>query len=344
MQSAEVAPSDPDIINSKTKIKNVDVRIYDPVARGKDGSVGPLLVYIHGGGWVLSDIDIYDLSTYHLSKALPNFLVVSIDYRRAPEHVFPTPLEDIDAVYRGIIEHAADYRIDRNRIAIAGDSAGGNLAAAYCLKLRDANRRDPENAVPMPKLQALLYPALQAVDLKTTSFQSYDPLLSKTMMAAFWTVYLTGSEEGHEQLLQNAHHVDPKVRDAASRFVNHALIPKSLVSSSYSAPKPVSGSSSYLPAGLAAKLDVLGSNSYLSPLIAEDLTELPSAYIVACEYDVLRDDSLLYGRRLEAAGVKTQVHLVKGGWHGMTIRLHALEFKKGNEVMDELFAYIRNVL
>ena len=135
-----------------------------------------------------------------------------------------------------------------------------------------------------------------------------------------------------------------QVRDAASRFVNHALIPKSLVSSSYSAPKPVSGSSSNLPAGLAAKLDVLGSNSYLSPLIAEDLTELPSAYIVACEYDVLRDDSLLYGRRLEAAGVKTQVHLVKGGWHGMTIRLHALEFKKGNEVMDELFAYIRNVL
>ena len=63
MQSAEVAPSDPDIINSKTKIKNVDVRIYDPVARGKDGSVGPLLVYIHGGGWVLSDIDIYDLSS-----------------------------------------------------------------------------------------------------------------------------------------------------------------------------------------------------------------------------------------------------------------------------------------
>ena len=74
-------------------------------------------------------------TAYHLSKALPNFLVVSIDYRRAPEHVFPTPLEDIDAVYRGIIEHAADYRIDRNRIAIAGDSAGGWLSRRSFVRL-----------------------------------------------------------------------------------------------------------------------------------------------------------------------------------------------------------------
>ena len=96
-------------------------------------------------------------SVYRLSKLLPTFLVVSIDYRRAPGHPYPAALEDIDIAYRFLVEHAGSYKIDLDRIVIAGDSAGGNLAAAFCLKLRDANRRGhKDDVLPMPKLQVRL--------------------------------------------------------------------------------------------------------------------------------------------------------------------------------------------
>ena len=104
---------------------------------------------------LMSKRDYFSFPTvYQLSKALPSYLVVSIDYRLAPAHPYPAALEDIDVAYKFLIEHAASYKIDLNRIVIAGDSAGGNLAAAYCLKLRDTNRNAHlDDVIVMPKLQ-----------------------------------------------------------------------------------------------------------------------------------------------------------------------------------------------
>ena len=70
-------------------------------------------------------------TAYHISKGLPSYLVVSIDYRRAPQHVYPAPLEDIDAVYRHLVENAAHYKLDVGRIVIAGDSAGGGSIGTH---------------------------------------------------------------------------------------------------------------------------------------------------------------------------------------------------------------------
>jgi len=344
----QVAPVDPEINNFKTRLDGVDVRIYDPIARGNDGSMGPLLLYFHGGGFVKYDVDVYDLTTYHMSKGLPSYLVVSVDYRRAPKHPYPAPLRDAETVYRFLVEHAVSYKIDPSRIVVAGDSAGGNLAAALCLKLRNENRSSQkEDVVPLPKLQALIYPALQAVDFKTPSFQSYDPLLSTTATAAYYTTYLTGSEDGYELLHSNAHQNIPKIRQAANRFVKHALIPHHLIPSSYVAPQVNDDDSTAapppdLPPSLAAKIDVLSSDAYFSPLLAEDLTELPAAYVIACEYDVLRDDAILYGRRLAAAGVKTETRMEKGAWHAITFRLNMDLMKRGNQITADMLKYIED--
>jgi len=338
------APVDPDINNFKTQFDGVDVRIYDPVARGSDGLLGPVLIYIHGGGWVLGDIDSYDLTTYDISKLLPSFLVVSVDYRRAPQNPFPAALEDVDKVYRFLIAHQISYKIDVNRIVVAGDSAGGNLAAAYCLKLRDANRKSqPEDVIPMPKLQALIYPALQAVDFKTPSCQGQSPFLTPTIMAALSMLYLTGSEEGHEYLVNNAHQGNSKVREAASRYVKHSLVPQHLIQPSYST-APSDTQEVDLPPNLAAKIDIISSNPYFSPLIADDLTDLPRAYIIACQYDVLRDDAILYGRRLSAAGVETETRVDVGAWHGIMFRLSYLNFKKGEAMTAEMCKYIKDTV
>lgn len=112
----------------------------------------PCLLFLHGGGWVIGDLDSHD----GLCRRLANegaCCVISVDYRLAPEHRFPAALDDAQAALIWVALHAADLRIDPARIAVGGDSAGGNLAAVLALLGRDG-------ACPAPVFQLLLYPVL----------------------------------------------------------------------------------------------------------------------------------------------------------------------------------------
>lgn len=114
----------------------------------------PLLAFLHGGGWVLGDLDTHDGVCRLLAAA--GVAVLSVAYRRAPEDPFPAAVEDAFAAYRWTAANAAALGADPARIAIGGDSAGGNLAAAVSILARDAGG-------PMPAMQLLLYPATDAV-------------------------------------------------------------------------------------------------------------------------------------------------------------------------------------
>ncbi len=122
-------------------------RLYRPAAGA--GSL-PLVVYYHGGGWVLGDLDSHDGVCGRIAAELPA-LVLSVDYRLAPEHVCPAAFEDAFAVYRAL--DAAALGADPGRVAVMGDSAGGNLAAAIAMACRDRGQRPPA-------LQVLCYPGL----------------------------------------------------------------------------------------------------------------------------------------------------------------------------------------
>src|SRR5437762_7085482 len=101
-----------------------------------DDANQPGLVFFHGGGWVIGSVETHE----YLCRLLANgakCTVVSVDYRLAPEHKFPAPAEDCYAAAAWATKHAEDLRIDRGRIAVGGDSAGGNLAAAVTLMVRD---------------------------------------------------------------------------------------------------------------------------------------------------------------------------------------------------------------
>lgn len=113
-------------------------------------SAAPAIVYFHGGGWVLGDIDTYDGSAAALAAAT-SAIVVSFTYRKAPEHPLPAAYEDAVAAYRWTLDNAASMGIDAERLALAGESAGGNLAAHVALRLRD-------DAQPAPRHLALIYP------------------------------------------------------------------------------------------------------------------------------------------------------------------------------------------
>jgi len=125
----------------------VPVRLYYP-----DDATGPLgaLVYFHGGGWVLGSIESHDYPASRLA-ALARCVVVSVDYRLAPEHPYPAALDDAERAHRWVVEHAASIGVDPARVAVGGDSAGGNLAAALCQRMLRSDG-------PLPAHQLLVYP------------------------------------------------------------------------------------------------------------------------------------------------------------------------------------------
>lgn len=140
----------------------VAVRLYRPVATGDD-AVLPCLVYMHGGGWVFGDLESHDALCRRIANQA-GCCVISIHYRRAPEHPFPRAVEDCAAVFTAVNREAAALKVDPQRIAVGGDSAGGTLAAVIALMGRDG-------AVPPPVQQTLIYPV---VDL-SQSLSDYGP-------------------------------------------------------------------------------------------------------------------------------------------------------------------------
>ncbi|WP_276822402.1 alpha/beta hydrolase [Mycolicibacterium mageritense] len=127
----------------------VPVRIYRPPAA--DGEILPVVVFIHGGGWSVGDLDSYD-GTARRHAVGAGAVVVSVDYRLAPEHPYPAAVDDVWAATQWVAGHAAELGADADRMAVAGDSAGGNLSAVVAQLARDAGG-------PHIRFQLLWYPA-----------------------------------------------------------------------------------------------------------------------------------------------------------------------------------------
>lgn len=155
------------------------LRIYSPHHSGPK----PVLVYLHGGGWTLGDLDSHDELCRRLCVASES-LVVSVDYRLAPENPFPAPLDDSMRAVRWVVENGAEIGADTSRIAIGGDSAGGNLTAAIALYFRD-------HGGPHISLQVLIYPALRAYfDTLSYHENGVGKLVSRDDCIWFWGNYL----------------------------------------------------------------------------------------------------------------------------------------------------------
>ena len=135
----------------------IALRLYRPADSAAAAAL-PVLVYYHGGGWVIGDLDTHDTLCRELANG-SGCAVVSVDYRLAPEHRFPAAVDDSVAALRWVHDNAATLQVDPARIAVGGDSAGGNLAAVVAIAARDAGG-------PAIALQLLLYPA---TDMRRTA-------------------------------------------------------------------------------------------------------------------------------------------------------------------------------
>lgn len=224
------------------EIDGVRLRVYRP--KGAAGDL-PGILYLHGGGFCIGDIETEHGGAVVVANAV-NAVVVSVDYRLAPEHPYPAGLEDC---YSALKYLASLDGVDASRIAVHGQSAGGGLAAATALLARD--RGGPQLA-----FQSLGIPELDD-RLETPSMVAFTatPMWSRVQAVKSWEHYLGG--------------------------------------------------------GVADR--------YAAPARAEDLSGLPPAYVVTCEYDPLRDEGLIYAQRLLQAGVSVELQHYPGTFHGASL-------------------------
>jgi acetyl esterase len=169
----------------------VPVRVYTPeaAAPGSGQAPPPVVVWFHGGGWVVGTLDTYDPLCRALAAA-SGAVVASVDYRLAPEHRFPAAVEDCWAATRWVAAHAGEVGGSPDRIAVAGDSAGGNLATVVARRARDAGG-------PRLAFQLLVYPATDAA-MDTASYQDLADgyYLTAPLMRWYWGHYLGDDRAG----------------------------------------------------------------------------------------------------------------------------------------------------
>jgi acetyl esterase len=226
----------------------IPLRLYRPKGSAAADRL-PALVYYHGGGWVIGDLDSHDTLCRQLCNA-SGVAVIAVDYRLAPEHRFPAAIEDGNAALFWIAANAASLGIDPTRLAVGGDSAGGNLAAVAAIAARDAGG-------PALRLQLLIYPAVDFA-AQSVSYVSEADILPLTDKAMVW-------------------------------FQDH-----------------------YLGEGKRQ----LAKDWRASPLRASSHANLPPAFVLTAEHDVLRDEGHLYANTLEAAGVAVERVQFPGMIHG----------------------------
>jgi acetyl esterase len=214
----------------------LDARLYVPEGAPRSG---PLAVYFHGGGWCVGDLDSHDPLCRYLCKR-SGVRILSVAYRFAPEHPFPAGLDDAIAAFEFASgDGGRGLGADPAAVAIAGDSAGANLATVACRMLRDAGR-------PLPRFQALIYPPID-LSSKRPSYDLFSEgfYLSEARMDRWDRLYTS------DQVALD----DPRV----------------------------------------------------SPLLADDLSGLPPAFVLVAGFDPLRDEVREYARRLAAAGVEVSL-------------------------------------
>ena len=225
-------PDGPESVSSK----DITIDVEGGVIRGRvltpKGAAQSVMVYYHGGGWVIGNIDDYDLVGRHLAEKC-NAIVVMVDYRKSPEHKYPVPMQDCYAALNWVEANRKDIGAEKLPLIVAGESAGGNLATVMAQKTVSENG-------PKIDLQVLVYPVIDG-RMETASFTAEDNqlFLNAELMTHFWDQYC----------------------DPAERL-----------------------------------------NADVSPILADDVSQIAPAIILTPEFDILVDEGKAYADKLDAAG------------------------------------------
>ncbi|XP_054031842.1 arylacetamide deacetylase-like 4 isoform X2 [Dryobates pubescens] len=280
----------------------VPVRIYLP--REPPASKRRGVIFFHGGCGIFGSIRSHERICRAIASKSDS-VVVSVGYVLSPEHKYPAQILDCLTATLHFLKAAENYGVDPERVIVCGDSAGGTFAASVCQEL--VNRRE----VPKICAQVLIYPFVQALNFNLPSYQqnAFIPFLSRERTVCFILKYLQKDYSLKEAILAGSH-APESITLKYRKWINPDLIPETF-KLGYKAPIP----SSFLPQAYEETKELFTTR--LSPLLAEDAVVccLPDTCIITCEHDVLRDDGLLYKKRLEDNKVKVTWHHMTEGFH-----------------------------
>lgn len=175
---------------AETPAGSIPLRVYRPAGVAAAAAL-PVFVYFHGGGWVIGDLETHDVLCRQIAAA-SGVAVVAVDYRLAPEHKFPAAADDAWAATRWVVAHASELGVDATRLAVGGDSAGGNLAAVVALMARD-------HGEPAIALQVLTYPVTD-VAAESQSYRDFADgyMLTRESMRWFIAHYLKSPDDARD--------------------------------------------------------------------------------------------------------------------------------------------------
>ncbi|XP_006149802.1 arylacetamide deacetylase-like 2 isoform X1 [Tupaia chinensis] len=297
--------SDEYITVTDTAFVDVPVRLYLP--KRKSETPRRAVIYIHGGAFCFGSFK--QTSSDLLNRWTANRLdavVIGLDYRLTPQHHFPAQFEDSITVVKFFLQDKIlrKYGVDPTRVCISGDSSGGTLAAAVTQQVQN----DPEIKHKI-KMQALLYPALQVIDSRLPSHRENEHgiVLTRDIAIKLVSLYFTKDKALPQAMRRNQHM--PLESRPLFQFVNWSVLLPEKYRKDYVYKEPILGRSSF---SLPALMDYRAS-----PLLANDsqLQTLPQTYVLTCQYDLLRDDGLMYVSRLRSVGVQVAHDHIEDGIH-----------------------------
>ncbi|XP_068515006.1 arylacetamide deacetylase-like 4 [Anas acuta] len=308
----------------------VPVRIYLP--RLPSASKWRGVIFFHGGCGMYGGIRSHERVCRYIARESDS-VVMSVGYRLSPECKYPA--QNLDCLTAAIhfLKTAENYGVDPDRIIVCGDSVGGTFTANVCQEL--ANRTD----IPKIRAQVMIYPFLQALNFNLPSHQknAFTALLSLERTVRYILKYLNKDCSLKEALLAGSH-VPESVNLKYRKWINPDLIPEKF-KQDYEPPLPTP----CVPQIHEETKELFETR--ISPLLAEDavICRLPEACIITCEHDVLRDDGLLYKKRLEDNNVKVTWYHIEEGFHGTIgfFGYRIFSFPSSSKIVDHAVNFIK---
>jgi acetyl esterase/lipase len=256
-------------------------------------------------------------STFDCSTTYNHIFACLSSYRLSPQHPYPQPLDDCLAVVEYVMQNAEELRIDPERIAVGGDSAGGNMAASISLRLK---RRIA--------LQLLIVPVLQMFNFNTTSFldnRFYFNQTTNSHMPVVFVANYFGINSRYAVEMQANMHTSPSLKKSRyAEYVDQRKWMSRDLIRNHTLRTSIGVQTHFGDEDLSDKLEDLLLDPYAAPLMADDymLSDLPEAYIVTCGYDFLRDDGVMYEQRLRSVGSKVTLVHYPDGYHNSLLFPH----------------------
>lgn len=284
-------------------------------------------------------------------------LVISVDYRLSPEHPYPIPVQDCETVYRELVNNKFEnYSIDPTKICIMGDSAGGNLSTVITQRqLRSGNVQ--------PACQVLIYPVTHAYDFKSPSYQMFykelrgTSLLNPRSMARWYLFYLgiPATKQNLKKVLSNRHiRREDRESEEFRQLFGREHLPADVCSEDESVDNKLLGSQIYDVNSNKKETEVApddemcrlfsahGFDADFSPMMGSNLQGLSPAMIITAGYDILRDEGILYAKKLQSFDVPVQWNHYPSAYHGV---LNMPYSRQRDLIINDICDYIkRNML